>query len=150
MASPHTDRPPFTRPIPAWIRYTVADRPIWTVCTVVPMVPIGLPALVAVVLAAFSKDWAAALLFLAMPGLILGTAMLFFPLSFCEQGIEVDAHGLRLRKKRKWWYRGRSLHVPWSVVRGLTVIREHPGRSDRQLLVSGSPRTRANALPSTG
>ncbi|RKS05807.1 hypothetical protein DFP74_1419 [Nocardiopsis sp. Huas11] len=133
MSSPRTD-PSSGRASPTWVRHSAIDRRLWLVGTAVPMVLLGLPTLGGGIYAGLVQDPA---MFgaLVLPGLIMGTAMVFHPYLFCEQGIEVGEQGLRLRKKPKWWYRGVALDVPWSVVRGLTVIRHHPGRLDRQVLV---------------
>ena len=134
IASPHSARPRSGPGAPTWVRYSAIDHQLWLICTAVAVVPIGLPVLVGGIYVGLVQDpsmFAAALL----PGPIIAMAMVFYPYFFCEHGIEVDEQGLRLRKKPKWWYRGVTLDVPWSVVRGLTVIRHHPGRLDRQVLV---------------
>jgi hypothetical protein len=53
---------------------------------------------------------------------VVGWLLTWAPRMLARQGIVADSAGLLLFQDAKWWFGGRSLHVPWSA---LAEVRDH-------------------------
>jgi hypothetical protein len=53
---------------------------------------------------------------------VVGWLLTWAPRMLTRQGIVADSAGLLLFQDAKWWFGGRSLHVPWSA---LAEVRDH-------------------------